>query len=201
MEENKYMDFIPKMVDLGLPSGTLWADRNVGAEKPEDFGNHYRFGEPEPLKATSPEYRFEDSKEPFEGTDRDPATVHFNRRCHTPSIEQIEELIKHCTQEWTSLNGVNGIRVTGPNGNSIFLPAAGSLSFSSGKAVPYAPGEFGCYWSSDSPCGFGAPINIYDGLFLAFAPEGWNYYNNYMYSGYSVRAVAEKDAFQDLFKR
>lgn len=192
MEENRFMDFIPRMIDLGLPSGTLWADRNVGAEKPENYGDHFRFGEPEPLKATSPEYRFEDTKEPFAGTDRDPATVHFNRRCHTPSIEQIEELIKHCSHEWTSLNGVNGIRVTGPNGNSIFLPAAGLRSCKS--AVLTSDGSFGVYMSSMK-----YDITKCHGLY--FDRKEWKSEPLLFPTGHPVRAVAKKDAFQDLFKR
>lgn len=98
-------------VNLGLPSGTLWAACNVGAIKPEDYGNYYDFEEA--------------------------------RRLKVPTKEQFAELLNKCTVTWTTHNGVNGRLFTGPNGNLIFLPAAGCRYGSSLGMVGY-----GCYWSS-----------------------------------------------------
>lgn len=92
-ERNEYEIFIPKMVDLGLPSGTLWADRNVGAEKPENYGDYFRFGEAEPFTEQSPKYNWRAFRDGIESTDLDAATVHFNRKCHTPTFLQIKEFI------------------------------------------------------------------------------------------------------------
>lgn len=186
MEENKYMDFIPRMVDLGLPSGTLWADRNVGAEKPENYGDYFRFGETDPYTELSPKYRWRIYHESIEGTDLDVATVHFNRKCHTPTFEQIKELHDNCSQEWTSLNGVNGIRVTGPNGKNIFFPAAGyrDCLFGAMKDV----GLCGRYRSA-------TPSANYSGYRLIFSKKLWAYDSILFVNGYSVRPVAQKGTF------
>lgn len=192
MEENRFMDFIPRMIDLGLPSGTLWADRNVGAAKPEDYGSYFRFGESEPFMEQSPKYKWRVSYDGIEGSDDDAATVHFNRRCHTPSFEQIKELLDSCTHEWTSLNGVSGIRVTGPNGKSIFFPAAGFRSCKS--AVLTSNGSYGVYMSSMK-----YDITKCHGLY--FDRDELKCEPLLFPTRHPVRAVARKDAFQDLFKR
>ncbi len=144
-------------VDLGLPSGTLWATRNVGAAKPEDYGGHFAWGETEtketynwntykwcdgnewaitkydPLWYDDPELELED----------DAAFVNCGPNWRMPSQAQFEELCNDCSWQWTTVNGVNGNLVTGPNGNSIFLPAAGYRSSSS---VTHE-GRRGYYWS------------------------------------------------------
>ena len=84
-----------KFVDLGLPSGTLWATCNEGANKPEDYGYHYNFYEV------------------------------ISRKFPIPTKEQFAELLDKCTHTWTTKNGVWGRLFTGPNDKSIFLPAAG----------------------------------------------------------------------------
>ena len=125
-------------VDLGLPSGTQWATRNVGALKPEDFGNYYSWGEIEPKETylwnnyiwntpgstiTINKYNADDNLTEMLPED-DAACVNYPEG-RTPSKEQADELVANCTQEWTQLNGVYGILLTGPNGNTMFLPAAG----------------------------------------------------------------------------
>lgn len=180
----KYLEYIPKMVDLGLSSNTLWADRNVGAEKPEDYGNYFRFGEPEPFTEKSREYLFNCDDNPFARSDSDAATVHFNRKCYTPFVEQIRELIDECTWEWVSLNGIKGFEVTGPNGNKIFLPAAGLRSDGLG-AVPCDVGSYGYYWSA-------TPYSTTNGRYLGFDSGYWYWGYGYRAFGFSVRPVAEK---------
>ena len=106
-------------VDLGLPSGTLWATHNVGATNPEDYGAYFVY------------------KTELDLSD-DAAYV--------PTIEQFYELINssYTTSTWTTVNGVNGYKITSKsNGNSIFLPAAG---YRGGTSLLYA-GSQGYYWS------------------------------------------------------
>ena len=135
-----------KYVDLGLPSGTLWATYNVGADSPEGYGSYFAWGE----TTTKNNYEWsnylwgkEDGKvskycdEKFWGyngfTDTrtvlepkdDAATMNWGKGWRIPTEDEMVELIDNCTNKWTKLNGVNGIMLTGPNGNSIFLPANG----------------------------------------------------------------------------
>lgn len=151
-------------VDLGLPSGTLWATRNVGANKPEDYGDYFAWGETETkdiywwrnyqwveVDGTSHmtyiKYNTKENLGPVDNkTELDPeddaAFVNWGPEWRMPNWEQIHELLENCTWEWTQKNGVNGELVTGPNGNSIFLPAAGiRLDYD----LDYA-GERGSYW-------------------------------------------------------
>ena len=135
---------IPVMVDLELPSGTLWADRNVGADRPETFGDYFPYDK---IKGDMAE------------NERDGATSVLGERYHTPTFEQINELLTVCKHEWTTLNDVKGIRITGPNGNSIFLPAGGyrfyySAAIADGYYWSVTPNgnEEICYCTDNSPC-------------------------------------------------
>lgn len=144
-------------VDLGLPSGLKWATCNVGANKPEDYGDYFAWGETE----TKTEYSEGNSltqehsiselrrRGIVDGNNRltssyDAARAKWGRSWRMPTKEELEELKKNCRWEWTTQNGVKGYKVTGPNGNSIFLPVAGRRGRSS---LIYA-GEYGFYWSS-----------------------------------------------------
>ena len=152
-------------VDLGLPSGLLWANCNVGAQKPEDFGNYYAWGETSPKEEYSWDtyaygsgpyeltkycgqplyglYYYSDSLSTLEASD-DAATVNLGEGARTPTKEEWQELKSHTTRSWTTLNGVYGCLLTASNGNSIFLPAAGRREESS----YYYGGNYGGYWSS-----------------------------------------------------
>ena len=133
-------------VDLGLPSGTLWATCNIGATKPEEYGDYFAWGETEPKEGfynwgtykwanggssrkitkycTDSYYGTVDGKTELELED-DAAYVNWGPKWHMPSAEQQAELVDNCISSWTSINGVYGRLVTGPNGNSLFLPASG----------------------------------------------------------------------------
>ena len=141
----KQTEIPSKAIDLGLPSGTKWAEWNIGASSPEQAGNYYAWGE----ISTKSDYgwaTYFDSKdgENFKtyflydkqrklgknsviNTQRDVASVKWGNGWHLPSAEQIEELYKQCKSTWTTFRGVKGVKFTGPNGNSIFLPAAGYM--------------------------------------------------------------------------
>ena len=154
-------------VDLGLPSGTLWATCNVGANAPEEYGDYFAWGETEPKEVyESDTYKWYESDNNYSGytkyctnsrygyngftdgkRDLDPsddaATANWGTGARMPKWDQIEELDHNCSWKWTQRNGVNGQLGTGPNGNTIFLPAAGSRFYDSLLGA----GSCGHYWS------------------------------------------------------
>ncbi len=155
-----------KYVDLGLPSGTLWATCNVGATKPEEYGDYFAWGETEPKSyyewstykycngsydtltkyCNNGNYGIVDNKKTLEAID-DAATANWGGNWRMPTKGELNELISYCTWNWTTLNGVYGCRVTNRIDASkyIFLPAAGSYYKSHpGDNV----GTSGVYWSS-----------------------------------------------------
>ena len=149
-------------VFLALPSGTKWATCNVGANNPEDYGDYFAWGETEPKEVytwgnykwcngndesitkycTKNDYGTVDNKTELEPED-DAAYVNWGSSWRMPTYEQLRELFDNCTWMWTSLNGVNGCLLTGPNGNTLFLPASGSRSGSSNNLL----GVQSIYWS------------------------------------------------------
>ena len=190
-------------VDLGLPSGTLWATCNVGASAPEDYGDYFAWGETAPKDyydwstykwcngghttitkyCTNSEYGyngFVDNKTELDLED-DAAYVNWGPSWCMPTFEQQQELYENCSSVWTTKNGVNGRLFTGPNGNTLFLPAAGSWV----ESLSYV-GSGGHYWSR-TLCSSGP----YDAYYLVFSSGiwsgGWSYC--YRYCGSSVRAV------------
>lgn len=136
-------------VDLGLPSGTLWATCNVGAETPEEYGDFFAWGETMPKKVynwgtyslcngtyktltkycTASYYGTVDDKTELDPED-DAAYVLWGESWRMPTVEQMRELIDNCNWGWSTQNGVQGHLVTGPNGYSIFIPAAGYINAS-----------------------------------------------------------------------
>jgi len=155
-------------VDLGLPSGTLWATCNVGASSPDEYGDYFAWGETTKKNnytwgtykyckgsektltkyCTQSSYGYNgytDSQTELLPED-DAATVNWGSGWQTPSIAQCKELYNssYTTKTWTTQNGVKGHKVTSKsNGNSIFLPATG---FRDGTTLN-EPGENGDYWS------------------------------------------------------
>ena len=172
-------------VDLGLPSGVKWATCNVGADSPEDYGDYFAWGETSPKV----EYTYENSLTYGEqmsdisgNAQYDAATANWGGSWKMPTREQMVELVDHCEWEWTQFNGVDGSKVTGPNGNSIFLPAAG---YRYGSSLYYA-GELGDYWSSTP-----YESNSNNAWYLYFDSSVQNVYLNYRDLGRSVRPVTE----------
>ncbi len=172
-------------VDLGLPSGLKWATYNVGASKPEDYGNYYAWGE----TATKGEYTEQNSVtygqeiSDFSGNAQyDAARANWGDPWRMPTEAEIVELLNDCAWTRTTQNGVNGYKVTGPNGNSIFLPATGYCYGSSRNSV----GEVGFYWSSESY--ESDTINAY---FFGFDSENHGFGLNSRYYGLTVRPVSD----------
>ncbi|MDY6300597.1 MAG: SUMF1/EgtB/PvdO family nonheme iron enzyme [Bacteroidales bacterium] len=188
-------------VDLGLPSGTLWATCNVGANSPEEYGDYFAWGETEPKEVYSSQtYKwcngsdstltkyctrssygyngFTDGKTELDPSD-DAATANWGSGARMPTLEQIKELENSCTWKWTTRNGVNGELVTGPNGKTIFLPATGFRWDSSLSFV----GSTGDYWSRT--LGYYGPHYAY---YLGFGSDvAWSTASRCV--GQSVRAV------------
>lgn len=134
-------------VDLGLPSGTKWATCNVGASSPEEHGDYFAWGETSPksnyTEKTSKTYGVEVGD--ISGNSQyDAARANWRGEWRMPTAEEWEELCDNCDWEWETQNGHDGYKVTGPNGNSIFIPAANRLY---GDHHSYS-GSMGNYWSS-----------------------------------------------------
>ena len=178
-----------QLIDLGLPSGTLWADRNLGADAPEKAGDYYRFGETVPFTENSPEYVYDEIEGDIAGTDRDAATVNLGKNYRMPTFDQIKELLDECKWTWTKQNGVKGMKVTGPNGNSIFFPASGYRIYSDRSLRNV--GSYGFYWSASA---YGSSTINARNLYFNSSYWGWNY--NSRSSGFPVRAVAEEFAMK-----
>jgi hypothetical protein len=153
-----------RFVDLGLPSGLLWATCNVGAFTAADDGNFYAWGETttkenydwdtykyDTSSSNLTKYNKTDGKTVLDKED-DAAYVNWGSSCRMPTDDDFSELNNsgNCTWTWTSMttssgNSIKGYKVTSKNnGNSIFLPASGYRDGS----YPYGPGSYGFYWSS-----------------------------------------------------
>lgn len=146
-------------VDLGLPSGTLWATCNVGADNPENYGDYFAWGETEPKTAFNYDnYKYYDGHNEitkYNSTDGlitlepsdDAATINWGAGWKTPSLEQWQELSNNTTYKRMKQNGVWGFVFKGTNGNSIFLPGAGWYNEDDWTILnPECPD--GCYMSS-----------------------------------------------------
>ena len=137
-----YVDFSSKAPDPTVTSGTAvdlglsvyWASCNLGAEKPEEYGDYYAWGETKPKskynESTYSYYnssldQFIDIGKDISGTEYDAATVNLGSDWRMPTKDEMSELVSKCIWEWTQINGINGYKVTGPNGNTIFMPASG----------------------------------------------------------------------------
>ena len=158
--ETSGMDNGHEWVDLGL--SVKWATCNVGANSPEEYGDYFAWGEVDTKEiyywstykygsnwdamtkySTDSYYGIVDNKIVLDPED-DAAVVNWGGNWRMPTKAEQDELRNNCTWTWTTQNGVNGYKVTGPNGNSIFLPAAGRMS-TGGVA---SNERYGHYWSS-----------------------------------------------------
>lgn len=187
-----------EFVDLGLPSGTLWATRNLGAETPEDYGYYFSWGNVIGRKPNGTTFDYNwgtDNNGNYASTpgaaltgdiptnmDYDAVQRYMGGSCKMPTTTQFAELFNssYTTNEWTTKNGVNGRLVTSKiNGNSVFFPAAG---FCYGTSLDNV-GSNGDYWSRSiysSAIGYSLNFNS-----SGVSPQG----NDGRFAGFSVRAV------------
>lgn len=214
---------VPGAVDLGLPSGLLWAACNLGATRPEEYGDYFAWGETEPYYSSFDPLGWKSGKESgylwqsyiwskgsgktltkyctdsnfgYNGftdgktlldLEDDAAHMILGGLWRMPTKEEQSELLTNCSWEWETINGVKCQKVTGPNGNYIYLPAAGNLL----DTHMELDGRYGVYWSSslevdspDSVCCLDFPKNV----------SSWLYYY-YRYCGFSIRPVYGEPAF------
>ena len=135
-------------VDLGLPSGTLWAEHNVGALFPEGYGDHFAWGEIEPKSNYSSDNcsSYQQDLGDISGNPMyDAATANWGDAWRMPTLEEMFELTQQCTWTWTEVNGVAGYKVASKtNDNYIFLPASGFRV----NADLLDQNNYGYYWTS-----------------------------------------------------
>lgn len=198
-------------VDLGLPSGTKWANMNVGATRPEEYGLYFAWGETTGYTSDTSDGRLfkwtnykwcnhriylmtkycTDSKK---GTvdnktvldlEDDAAHVNWGGSWVMPTNGEIQELVQNTTSEWTNINGVYGRMFTSKkNGNYIFLPVTGCRQ---GTRMNYKSSD-GCYWSASL-----YESNPHLARYISFTSSGVIYpYWDYRHYGFSVRPVIRK---------
>ena len=187
-------------VDMGLPSGTLWCDRNVGAKSPDDYGAFFSWGNTDPHYPNCDNMDWGDYEEGFDysfdsdtyketegyklegniDTAHDAARINMGEPWQMPTDDQFKELYDNCDWVRKTINGVNGYLVTSKiNGNGIFFPASGHWS----GASLYDRGAIGSYWSSTF-------YNASNACSLYFSSGAVNPQNNgSRWDGFSVRAV------------
>lgn len=193
----------PEAIDLGLPSHLKWASCNVGATSPEEFGDYFAWGEIKPKTTydwstykwccrdsydsmtkycTSPRYGTVDNTTILDPED-DAAHENWGGAWRMPTQAELDELCDECRWEWTTHDGVSGYCIKGPNGNSIFLPAAEY------RGVGYVKDTIpiGYYWTSSLSMYFS------DGAYsLNFIPDG-KFGGSFLprSSGRSIRPVCQ----------
>ena len=173
-------------VNLGLPSKTLWAECNIGATTPNQYGQLFAWGAVSPLYDHAVSTKEDANIQRLISicrTSYDIASIEFGENWGLPTAEQFEELKTLCKWEWIVQDGSAGYKVTGPNRQSIFFPAAGCM-FEEG----YKYGnQFGYYWTGDPhPTNKGVAKELIIGLKEVNVEYGKKYV------GRSVRPVINK---------
>ena len=170
-------------VDLGLSSGLKWATCNVGADNPEEYGNYYAWGETE----TKAEYTQDNSvtfgqqlNDISGNAQYDAAAANWGGSWRMPTRDEIRELIYNCSWTPETQNGVDGFKVTGSNGNYIFIPASGYRDGTSS----YIYGE--CYYWSSTPHQYSSDYSYILYSDYEYQSEDMNY----RYRGLTIRPVS-----------
>ncbi len=170
-------------VDLGL--SVKWATCNVGASSPADIGDYYAWGETETKSSYTDENSLTDGEiigSIAGNAQYDVARANWGDSWRLPTGEEIDELISRCEKSWTTQAGQVGYQLTGPNGNSLFLPAAGWWIGSSLTQE----GEQLYYWSA-TPYGDFTNSSYYLGLYNGYLGRYWCNRGR----GQSVRPVSD----------
>lgn len=147
------------VVDLGL--SVYWSSCNVGAETPEEYGDYFAWGETKPKSSyTENNYSYFDNNtktytdigDNISGTEYDAATVNLGSDWRMPTKAEMQELVNNCTWVWSQVSGINGYKIIGQNGNSIFIPASGwyrySLNESNAKLYCWCSNQYDAQYSS-----------------------------------------------------
>ena len=206
----------PQAIDLGLPSGLKWASFNLGATKPEEYGDYYAWGETEPYYSNLDPLTWKDGKSKGYGwssykwcnvsdvvtltkycymngyndytdtktvldLDDDAACLNLGSNWRMPTEAEWTELMENCNWTWTTQNQVNGIVLTGPNGNEIFLPTSGGRWRDS---LLDDVGSKSVYWSSSL-----SPSTPYFARCMHLDSSDFYWTNDNRCRGLSVRPV------------
>ena len=165
----------PVAVDLGL--SVKWASYNIGATSPADAGSFFSWGEPSEKTSYS--------KDSYSSASNDIATIKWGAPWRMPTLAEVEELVNKCSWTVTVKNRVNGYEVKGPNGNTIFLPAAGWKTGDQHVNI----GSDGIYWTGTLYTDDTYAYILYLGQ--DYQSKNWEYWpsSNVRYAGYTVRAV------------
>jgi hypothetical protein len=180
----------PKAIDLGLPSGTLWADRNVGAFSPTDYGDYFSWGNTEGHEEGS---GYDFSKATYNNTPgasiknnltaaNDAATVNMGGNWRMPTTSETDELAIHTDHETATINGISGMKFMKKTDHSVyvFFPYSGYYDGSTHNSE----GSFSCLWTticSGSTSAYGLNLNQ-NGTVTSQYNVGRSY-------GFNVRAV------------
>lgn len=168
-------------VDLGLPSGTLWAKYNVGATSETEYGNYYQYGKgAAQYAATSGDSNYSGTEDPLDSS-VDTAVQVWGGSWHMPTRAQMEELTANTTYQWVTNykgSGINGSTFTATNGAVLFFPAAG-LWYNGSQ---YGVGNEGDYCGSSTDGSSSA-------FYLYFNIGYTSVNSNSRELGYSVRPV------------
>ena len=188
VSRESYGRAVGELVDMGLPSGLLWAKCNIGANAPEGYGHYFSWGNTD-AHAEGSGYDF--SQAVYDTTpaaaitanlslSQDAARANLGAPWRMPTAAEFQELYDNCTCVWTTLNGVNGrLFTSNVNGNTLFFPAAG---YYNGTSLS-SRGSHGYYWSSTY-------YSATNARYLVFNSSNVNPQNySYRRSGFSVRAV------------
>ena len=188
-------------VDLGL--SICWADCNVGASSPEEFGDYYAWGETEIKNDvyTCENYKFNygDLEHPeyeyigddISESEYDAARVKWGDDWRMPTKDEFEELFRECIWKMVLYKGVKGCRVTGPNGNSIFLPGAGCNwkgRLDDVEDIDYTKSHDVCYWSAT----LNEEGDNYEAHYMEYYERGWSCNSILREIGHPIRPVANK---------
>lgn len=194
-------------VDLGLPSGTLWATCNVGASKPSDYGLCFQWGDTQGYSAD--QVGIGEGKKAFASDESDykfgvypnytkyttlgatleleddAAHVNMGGEWHMPTPTQIQELLDNTTDTWTTQDGVNGRLFTSKkdSSKSIFIPAAGAAYDGS----VYGTGGEAFVWTSMLNTDY-----VSGGQYLYFDSDDADLGGSYRCYGFSVHGVIDK---------
>lgn len=170
-------------VDLGL--SVKWATCNIGAENPWEYGDYFAWGETEPKEEYSMANNttFEKTISDISGNpEYDAAAANWGGTWRMPTKAEMQELIDECEWEWTELEGEAGYNITGPSGQSIFMPASGYIN----SKTSYDTERYGYYWTS-TPDEYSTTMSSY----LSFSSFGHRIDLVGRYFGLSIRPVSE----------
>lgn len=177
-------------VDLGLPSGTLWADCNMGAGTSAEYGDFYSWGEVatknDYTRASYQYYKkgsYQSIGENICATEYDAAYVNWGGKWRLPTQVEVSELMNQCSWKAKTINSVYGYEVTGPNGNAIFMPCSG---YCYEGTTPNKQGVEGYYWTGNQ-----VPGRLASAYSLSTSDIGESWWTS-KYFGYTIRPVRSK---------